>query len=184
MARTRDRIIALTIAIFFFATSFAVSFLVIWQLYRDNKEAKTVNQSSSDTSSADKAQQSKTKLEGTQLANFTPVSQVDSLQKIDLQTGTGKEVQPGDTVTVDYTGAVAATGVIFQSSLDTGQPVSFPLGNVIKGWQDGIPGMKEGGKRRLIIPADQAYGATPPQGSGIPANAPLVFDVTLHTVGK
>jgi len=184
MARTRDRIIALTIAVFFFATSFAVSFLVIWQLYHDNKEAKTVNQSSSDTSSADKSQQSTGKLEGTKLANFTPVSQVDSLQKIDLQAGTGKEVQPGDTVTVDYTGAVAATGVIFQSSLDTGQPVSFPLGNVIKGWQDGIPGMKEGGKRRLIIPADQAYGATPPQGSGIPANAPLVFDVTLHTVGK
>ena len=50
-----------------------------------------------------------------------------------------------DTVTVDYTGAVAATGVVFQSSIDSGQPVSFPLGNVIKGWQDGIPGMKAGG---------------------------------------
>ena len=185
MARTRDRIIALTIAIFFFATSFAVSFLVIWQLYHDNKEAKTVNQSSSDTSSPNKSQQQSTgKLEGTKLADFTPVSEVNGLQKIDTQVGTGKEVKPGDTVTVDYTGAVAATGVIFQSSLDTGQPVSFPLGNVIKGWQDGIPGMKEGGKRRLIIPADQAYGATPPQGSGIPANAVLVFDVTLHTVGQ
>ncbi|HSX32179.1 MAG TPA: FKBP-type peptidyl-prolyl cis-trans isomerase, partial [Candidatus Saccharimonadales bacterium] len=85
---------------------------------------------------------------------------------------------------VDYTGAVAATGVIFQSSLDSGQPVSFPLGNVIQGWQEGIPGMKVGGTRRLIIPAAKAYGASPPQGSNIPANADLVFDVTLHKIGQ
>ncbi len=182
MARTRDRIIALVIAIAFFATSFAVSFLVIWQLYKDNKEAKVVDTSTNSTKqdSTKPTQQ----LQGTQLAEFTPLAQIDSLQKLDLQPGTGKEVKAGDTVTVDYTGAVAATGVIFQSSLDSGQPVSFPLGNVIKGWQDGIPGMKEGGKRRLLIPAEQAYGATPPEGSGIPANAALVFDVTLHTVGQ
>jgi FKBP-type peptidyl-prolyl cis-trans isomerase len=93
-------------------------------------------------------------------------------------------VKAGDTVTVDYTGAVAATGVIFQSSKDTGQPVSFSLDGVIKGWTDGLPGMKVGGTRRLIIPAGQAYGANPPAGSGIPANAPLVFDITLYKVGS
>jgi FKBP-type peptidyl-prolyl cis-trans isomerase len=83
---------------------------------------------------------------------------------------------------VDYTGAVAATGTIFESSLDTGQPANFPLSGVIKGWQEGIPGMKEGGKRRLIIPADLAYGAS---GNGtIPPNAALVFDVTLISVGQ
>lgn len=178
MARTRDRIIALVIAIAFFGTSFAISILVIVQLFKDNKEAKTVNQNSSQ-------QQSKQgQLQGTKLSGFTPVSQVTSLQKIDLTEGTGAEVKPGDTVTVDYTGAVAADGTIFQSSLDTGQPVSFSLSGVIRGWQDGIPGMKVGGKRRLVIPADQAYGATPPQGSGIPANAALVFDVTLHSIGQ
>lgn len=177
MARTRDRIIALVLAVLFFGTSFALSFIVIWQLFKDNKEAKTVNQDSS-------SQQSQQKLEGTKLSDFTPTDQVATLQTVDLKEGTGKEVQPGDTVTVDYTGAVAATGIIFQSSLDGGQPVSFSLSGVIKGWQQGIPGMKEGGKRRLIIPAELAYGANPPAGSGIPANAPLVFDVTLHSVGQ
>ena len=132
----------------------------------------------------DIADQPSVPLQGTKLSGFTPVSQVDTLQKIDLEVGTGKEVKPGDTVTVDYTGALAADGTIFQSSLDTGQPVSFSLDGVIKGWTEGIPGMKEGGKRRLIIPAELAYGGNPPQGSGIPPNAALVFDVTLHSVGQ
>jgi len=118
------------------------------------------------------------------LENFTPVASIPTLQKQDTTVGTGAEVKPGDTVTVDYTGAVAATGVIFQSSLDTGQPVSFPLGSVIAGWTDGVPGMKVGGTRRLLIPAAQAYGANPPAGSGIPANADLVFDITLHKIGS
>jgi len=183
MVRTRDRIIALVIAILFFTTSFALSFFVIWQLYKDNKEAKTVNQSTSNDQKV-QGEQSAGKLQGTKLAHFNPITKVDALQKEELKAGIGAEVKPGDTVTVDYTGAVAATGVIFQSSLDTGQPASFPLGNVIKGWQDGIPGMKIGGTYRLLIPADQAYGANPPQGSGIPANADLVFDVTVHSVGQ
>jgi len=123
-------------------------------------------------------------LEGTKLQNFTPVNNIPSLKTEDIKTGTGDEVKPGDTVTVDYTGAVAATGVIFQSSLDTGQPVSFSLNQVIQGWTNGIPGMKVGGTRRLLIPAAQAYGANPPAGSGIPANADLVFDVTLHKIGQ
>ena len=117
------------------------------------------------------------------LDNFTPVSKVDNLQKIDVVVGSGKEVKAGDTVSVNYTGAVASTGVIFQSSKDFGpDPVTFPLSGVIKGWTLGIPGMKVGGTRRLVIPADQAYGANPPQGSGIPANADLVFDVELVSI--
>lgn len=180
MARRRDQIIALTLAILFFGVSFALSFGVIWQLYKDNKEAKTVNSPSSNNSSSTDTPTNK--LEGTKLANFTPVASTAELQKIDTQEGTGKEVKAGDTVTVDYTGAIAATGVIFQSSLDRGEPISFSLNGVIAGWQEGIPGMKEGGKRRLIIPAAKAYGANPPE--GIPANADLVFDVTLHKVGE
>lgn len=176
MARTRDRIIALVIAIAFFATSFALSFFVIWQLYNDHKEAKTVNQTNN---AADQLQQ---KLKGTKLAGFEPIPQVDSLQKIDLTVGTGKEVKPGDKVKVNYTGALVSDGTIFESSLDTGQPVSFGLDQVIKGWTDGIPGMKEGGKRRLIIPASMAYGSQ--ERPGIPANSALVFDVTLISVGE
>lgn len=117
------------------------------------------------------------------LDDYTPVEVVDELQSIDLVEGTGDTVAAGDSVTVDYTGAIAATGHIFQSSKDFGKPISFGLGQVIKGWGEGIPGMKVGGTRRLIIPSDMAYGSTPPYGSGIPANAPLVFDVTLHAIG-
>lgn len=117
------------------------------------------------------------------LSNFTPVSTVSSLEKIDIIKGTGEEVKPGATVSAHYTGAVAATGAIFQSSKDFGtDPIAFSLNSVIKGWTDGIPGMKVGGTRRLVIPADQAYGATPPPGSGIPANAALVFDVELVAI--
>ncbi|HSW98590.1 MAG TPA: FKBP-type peptidyl-prolyl cis-trans isomerase [Candidatus Saccharimonadales bacterium] len=170
----------MVVAILFFGFSFAASFAVIWQLYKDNKEAKAVNNPSTSVTSNNSSK----KLEGTKLAGFTPVDGVDKLQITDTKVGTGTEVKAGDTVTVDYTGAVAATGVVFQSSLDTGQTATFSLSQVIKGWTDGIPGMKVGGTRRLLIPADQAYGANPPSGSGIPANAPLVFDVTLQSIGQ
>ena len=186
-ARPHERVIALVIAVLFFGFSFGLSFVVIYQLYSNHKEAKTVNNDSSKTANSNdksSANNSSGKLEGTQLADFTPVEHIDSLQTVDQQAGTGSEAKSGDTVTVHYTGAVAATGKIFQSSYDSGQPVSFSLSGVIKGWQDGIPGMKAGGKRRLLIPADQAYGANPPSGSGIPANADLVFDVTLVSVGE
>ncbi len=126
----------------------------------------------------------KPKLQGTKLADFTPVASIGQLQTVDSAPGSGDSVKSGDTITVDYTGAVASTGVIFQSSKDTGQPVSFPLSGVIAGWSQGIPGVKVGGTRRLLIPANLAYGANPPSGSGIPANADLVFDVTVHKIGK
>lgn len=192
MARKRDRIFALVLAVVFFGVSFALSFFVIWELYKGNKEAKNVNQQAdssqtTDNNSQENAMDNKPqgdKLQGTKLANFEPTSSITELRREDTQAGTGAEAKPGDTVTVDYTGAVAATGTIFQSSLDMGQAVSFGLNGVIKGWTDGVPGMKEGGTRRLYIPAAQAYGANPPSGSGIPANADLVFDITLHKVGQ
>ncbi|HEX8182392.1 MAG TPA: FKBP-type peptidyl-prolyl cis-trans isomerase [Candidatus Saccharimonadales bacterium] len=111
--------------------------------------------------------------------NFTPIDHVAELTKIDIREGSGDEVQPGATITAHYTGAVAATGVVFQSSKEFGRPISFGLHQVIKGWTDGVPGMKVGGVRRLLIPAAQAYGSTPPPGSGIPADADLVFDIEL-----
>ncbi len=114
--------------------------------------------------------------------NFTPTAQVTELTRIDVREGTGDVVQPGATITAHYTGAVAATGSVFQSSKDFGRPISFSLQQVIKGWTDGVPGMKVGGVRRLLIPATQAYGSTPPPGSGIPADADLVFDIELVSI--
>lgn len=122
-------------------------------------------------------------LAGKQLENFEPVSDVSELQVIDIKEGDGEEVKDSSaTVNAHYTGAVASTGVIFQSSYDRGSPVEFPLNGVISGWTEGVPGMKVGGTRRLIIPAEKAYGENPPPGSNIPANAPLVFDIILEGI--
>lgn len=121
------------------------------------------------------------KLEGTKLANFTPVQNVAELQIIDIQEGTGDTVQPGETITAHYTGALCADGTIFQSSHDFGRAITFGLNQVIKGWTKGVPGMKVGGIRRLVIPAAQAYGAHSPS-PNIPANSDLVFDIELVAI--
>lgn len=182
MARTRDRVIALVIALTFLVSTIGVSVAIIWQVIVDDRENKSVVDDTNTNETNNEAK--KDMLQGTQLTDFTPVASIEELQTIDLQPGSGDAVKSGDTVTVDYTGAVAATGKIFQSSLDFGQPVSFKLDQVIVGWKEGMVGMKVDGKRRLLIPAVKAYGGTPPEGSGIPADADLVFDVTLRKIGE
>ena len=173
--RKRDRIVALSMAIFFFVLASALTILVIYQAVTTKNKTQSSNTSSTTP---------KQTLAGTKLDGFTPVSDVSSLKITDAKVGTGTAAKAGDTVTVDYTGAVAGSGIIFQSTKDSGQSASLSLSQVIKGWQLGIPGMKVGGTRQLLIPADEAYGAHPPQGSGIPANAPLVFDITLDKIGS
>lgn len=120
-------------------------------------------------------------LEGTKLASFTPVATVTDLQIIDTVEGTGEEVKPGATITAHYTGALCSDGTIFQSSHDMGRAVTFPLGGVIAGWTEGVPGMKVGGTRRLVIPADKAYGKQSPS-PNIPPNSDLVFDIELVSI--
>lgn len=120
------------------------------------------------------------KLQGAKLAGFTPIKHVDFLQCQDLKVGNGATATASSTITAVYTGALASDGTIFQSSVDTGQPFTTTLSQVIPGWTAGIPGMKVGGQRRLIIPAQYAYG--PQAQAGIPANSDLVFDITLLAV--
>lgn len=119
--------------------------------------------------------------EGTKLAEFTPIDKVEQLEVIDLEIGTGEEVQPGATITAHYTGALCKNGIIFQSSHDFGKPISFGLDQVIKGWTEGVPGMKVGGMRRLIIPSEMAYGSAR-AASNIPPNSDLVFDIELASI--
>lgn len=104
------------------------------------------------------------------------------LKKTDIVVGKGVAAKAGDRVTVDYTGKLT-NGKQFDTSLGRG-PFSFTLGDgeVIKGWDLGVAGMKVGGKRKLVIPASLGYGAT---GAGdIPPNSTLVFDVTLRSIDK
>ena len=113
---------------------------------------------------------------------FLPDGEVTELVTEDLEVGEGFEAMPGATVTVHYTGWLASDGKVFDTSRSSGKPITFPLNKVIAGWQEGIPGMRENGKRRLVIPAEMAYGAA---GAGsIPPNADLVFEVELIKVKK
>ena len=116
---------------------------------------------------------------------------VGTLQRIDVATGQGAVAQAGDEVSVHYTGwlydqhAPDKRGQKFDSSRDRGQPFVFLLGagRVIRGWDDGVAGMRVGGKRELRIPADLGYGK---DGAGdvIPPGASLVFEVELLNVRK
>lgn len=121
--------------------------------------------------------------EGTKLADYEPRDEVKELEIIDLEIGSGEVVNPGATITAHYTGALCKNGIIFQSSHDFGKAITFPLDGVIAGWTQGVPGMKVGGIRRLIIPAEMAYGASSPS-SNIPANSDLVFDIDLIEIPK
>jgi peptidylprolyl isomerase len=105
----------------------------------------------------------------------------------DVVVGTGAAVQNGDTVSVLYAGSLDDGTVFDASSKHGNQPFSFMVGanpeQVIRGWDLGLVNMKVGGKRELVIPPELGYGATPPQGSGIPANATLHFTVELLSIG-
>jgi peptidylprolyl isomerase len=105
------------------------------------------------------------------------------LKYYDTKIGTGPSPKIGQTVSVQYTGTLL-DGTKFDSSYDHGgTPIDFPIGvgQVIKGWDEGVPTMKVGGKRRLIVPGALAYGANPPTPT-IPADATLVFDIELVAV--
>jgi FKBP-type peptidyl-prolyl cis-trans isomerase len=106
----------------------------------------------------------------------------ENTQIIDVKIGTGPPVKPGDTVTVHYTGTLTS-GKVFDSSKGRGQPFKFVVGKgqVIRGWDVGLVGMRAGGVRRLIIPPEQAYGdrGVPPV---IPPKAALHFEVGLLTI--
>ncbi|MGP0110070.1 MAG: FKBP-type peptidyl-prolyl cis-trans isomerase [Acidimicrobiales bacterium] len=102
------------------------------------------------------------------------------LESKDLIVGTGPAAKPGDEVTVQYVGVAYSSKQQFDASWDRGQPFQFVLGEgqVIKGWDEGVVGMQVGGRRELIIPPNQAYGANSPS-AGIAPNDTLIFIVDL-----
>ena len=116
------------------------------------------------------------------MSEMNEITTASGLRYTDLATGDGAEAVPGKTVDVHYTGWLE-NGTKFDSSLDRRQPFSFALGGgqVIRGWDEGVAGMKVGGKRRLVIPSSLGYGA---RGAGgvIPPNATLIFEVELLRV--
>jgi peptidylprolyl isomerase len=115
-------------------------------------------------------------------ASGAEVTTPSGLKYVDLVEGSGPSPQPGQTAVVNYTGTLT-DGTKFDSSLDHGQPLEFPVGRgrVIRGWDEGVATMKVGGKRRLTVPPSLGYGerGSPP---AIPGNATLIFDIELLAV--
>lgn len=133
--------------------------------------------------SAPKAEKPKAEAKAAPKAKAVPkYKDVKALKIDEMKKGKGTEAKSGKIVTVHYTGWLV-NGTKFDSSVDRGQPFTFNLGRgeVIKGWDEGVAGMKVGGKRRLHIPADKGYGANgaPPV---IPPNSTLIFEVELLDV--
>lgn len=126
-----------------------------------------------------------TTTQATQVTQTTKNMETTTLIIEDEKIGTGNEAKSGDTVTVHYVGTLT-DGTIFDASRkrgDTGFTFVLGAGEVIKGWDQGVAGMKVGGKRKLTIPSDLAYGNRA-VGGVIPANATLVFEVELLNTGK
>ena len=113
--------------------------------------------------------------------NITAEKSDDGIYYVINEVGTGANPSISNEVIVHYKG-YTLEGDIFDSSYDRGKPATFPLTNVIEGWQKGIPLFKEGGGGTLFIPSSMAYGTTPPSGSVIECNEILVFDVELIEV--
>jgi len=179
MSENAQRIGIILITLLFVGTTVGAT---AYAIYANNQDSgQTLSQEELDKLTQEQPQEEQ--VEQRTIEGFTPVAEVTTLKTEDLVVGTGAEAKAGDTVTVDYIGVLANTGAGFDNSIDRGQPATFPLDQVIVGWQEGIPGMKEGGKRRLYIPADKAYGDQSPSPL-IPANSALVFDVTLIKVGE
>jgi FKBP-type peptidyl-prolyl cis-trans isomerase FkpA len=163
-----QRVVILALVVAFVLSSVSFSGLVIWQLVKDKNK---------NNSTADIQKQLQDQL------NQQQNNQGGSVESTDITPGTGAEAVSGKKVTVNYTGTLKSDGSKFDSSYDRNQPFSFTLGNgeVIKGWDQGVVGMKVGGKRKLVIPAALAYGASSPSDK-IPPNSDLVFEVELLNV--
>lgn len=166
-----QRVFIIVIVLAFVVSSLGVSGLVIWDLAKGDK-------SSDNSQQADSAEIQKQleQLQSQQQNN----QEAGKLESTDIKVGEGAEAVAGKKVTVHYTGTLKSDGSKFDSSVDRGEPFTFTLGvgQVIQGWDQGVVGMKVGGKRKLVIPAALAYGDQSPAPS-IPANSDLVFEVEL-----
>ena len=107
---------------------------------------------------------------------------VSQLTINDITVGTGAEAKPGATVTVQYVAAAGSTGKTFDSSWTTGKPAQFDLSQIITGIADGVPGMRVGGRRLVVMPGDQGFGTNVPTGLDVKPNEPLVFVIDLVSI--
>ncbi len=185
-----QRVAAFFLAMLFLLSTIGATAYVVWQINQD--EGVIVNETPEEKAASEAAKASQDTTQACGGGKFDAVSArptptvvtsdspITELQSVDIKVGEGEEVQPGDCVAVLYYGTLASTGVSFDDNYSSGAPIELSIapGSVISGWTEGIPGMKVGGVRRLLIPAEKGYGA---QGSGdvIPPNSDLIFEVEI-----
>ncbi len=155
----------------------AIIIIGAMMLKSDNKPAAVVTETQTASSTEQTAQEPV--VSGTEVTNPKPITMKDGLIIEDTKIGNGEEAKAGMLASVHYVGTLT-NGTKFDSSRDRGEPFQFPLGQgyVIKGWDEGVVGMKVGGIRKLTIPSELGYG-TKGAGSSIPPNATLKFEVEL-----
>lgn len=164
----------LFMAMLFIVTGLGVGIYAFWQATHQNPDQTQKNAQNQNSCQIQQVQSSKT-LPAPEA--FKPTADVTKLEKTDLTVGSGKEIKSGDCVTFKYYGTLASNGTVFDQNFDKPLALKAKIGTgqVIPGWDIGIPGMKVGGTRRLVIPSELAYGS---QSTGsIPANSDLVFVV-------
>ena len=182
-----QRVFWFAMALMFLITSIGFSALVVWDINRQNKAQQSLQDKLKPPDQA-KAGCSIGSASGYAAEAvpeaFKPDGDVTKLESTDVTPGKGQAAKAGDCVFVKYNGTLATSGDKFDGNFDSANALKFSVGKgqVIKGWDQGLIGMKVGGERRLVIPSDLAYGSTG-QGS-IPANADLVFVVKLLKIGE
>lgn len=177
MSRTTQRAFALSMAILFAVSSVGLSAYFIYQMTQEGGEDEEVAQAIEESQSQQQEQPKD------YMQDFDPLGdeRIAELRTEDKQVGDGAVASTSSTVVVEYTGALATDGSIFDSTDSRGgEPAEFPLDQVIEGFKNGIAGMKVGGERRIFIPASQGYGQQ--EGGSIPADSDLIFDVKLVEV--
>lgn len=175
-----QRAAAFLLALLFFLSTVGAAGFLIWELNSDGSDVTLDNQITEQQQIQEQIQQQEEQpvQDLGIISDFDGPVEVPELRFDDIVVGTGETVLAGDTVTIHYTGALAADGSVFDSSVSRGETATFPLDSLIPGWQEGIPGMNVGGKRRLFIPSSLGYGEAG-AGSDIPPNSDLIFDIEL-----
>ena len=181
MSKTTQRAFALSMAVLFGLSTIGFSAFFIWQMTQESNQDDAATQAINDAQQSQEEQQQDQPKDF--MKDYEPIGddRIAELRTEDKKVGDGKEATNEDVVVVEYTGALASDGSIFDSTDSRGgEPAEFPLDQVIPGFRDGIAGMKVGGERRIFIPAEQGYGSQ--EGGPIPADSDLVFDVKLLEV--
>jgi len=176
-----QRVAAFLLALLFLLTTVGAAGYVIYQLNAESglvvDDSRSITEQTEDlTDTCGSSELAAVEPLPTPTITTAPVP-VSELETVDITIGDGEEVLPGACVGALYYGTLAASGEKFDGNYETGQPIEFSLNGVIPGWTQGIPGMKVGGIRRLVIPAELAYGSQ--DRGAIPPNSDLVFEVQI-----